>query len=69
MAFCCCWGPAVVDNTSVPGVDIVVSIHSVVALLGGWRPCYFSVHAVVGVSTVVGVLLLLKSLLGKTEKH
>jgi hypothetical protein len=48
VSFCYCWGPAVAD---------ILSFHRHVAsLLFGWRPCCLTVHAVVGVFAVVGVL-------------
>jgi hypothetical protein len=59
-AFCCCWGPAVVDDSSFPGVSTVV--HSVVGLPAMARaPAVFSIHAVVCISSIAGVLLMLTS--------
>jgi hypothetical protein len=60
LAFCCCWGPAVVDVPAFPGVSTVV--YSVVGLPAMARvPAVFSFHAVVGISAVAAVLLLLTS--------
>ncbi len=47
--FCCCWGPAVVQIPSVPGVSTIVL-------------AVFSIYVVLGVSDVVGGLLLFSSL-------
>jgi hypothetical protein len=55
--------PAVVDIPFVTGVPTVVSVHFVVGVPTVWlASLLFKFHAVVGVSDVVGTLLLLKSL-------
>jgi hypothetical protein len=50
-------------------LPLLASILLLASLLGGWRPCRISVHAVVGVSALVGVLLFFKSLRKKIEKQ
>ncbi len=58
VAFWCCWGPAVVDIPSVPGVSTVVCVHFVVGVPTVWlASLLFTFDAVVGVAAVVEIPL------------
>jgi hypothetical protein len=69
LAFLMLLGPAIVDVPSVPRVSTMLAS----LLLGfpccGWRHCCFSLHEVVGISVIVGVLLLLTSLQKKKSNY
>jgi hypothetical protein len=57
LLFWCCWGPAVVDICSDPGVLLCWHLHCCGV------PAVSKVHAAINFSAVAGVLLLLTSLL------